>query len=58
MKREVTSAKMVEEGPRKTPSYIKPTKTPAKIIRINFLKTMEINQKLAAIGESLFKKNS
>lgn len=51
MKRELTMVKTVEEGPLNIPSNIKSTKTLTKVIRINFFKTIEMNQRLAAIRE-------
>lgn len=46
LNRDVTTVKMVEEGPLKIPSYIKATKTPTKIIRINFSKQQKLTKHL------------
>lgn len=55
--RKVVSAKMVKYRPLQTLSSIKGMRKLFKMVRINFLRTLEIKQSLQQSGKRLSQKN-
>jgi hypothetical protein len=49
---------MVGQGPPKTNSSVKAVRVPAKVIRINFFRILEMNQRLAIIQGTFIQKKA